>query len=314
MPRTTSCVAVAGLLAAGASALGQAQYQISYEIAGQPEVVRFENHPFSVVELIRQPSTRENQLVYGTFPLTQPEARLIDLTLHADKGSVASTELYLPIRLEYTIEDLVFSSDETRLIEVDFTIDIGRGWIRTCDGAECIGIEYLTEIRVQIEDDERIGTSKATLDGTFVPIRERTGFLEGADPSGIIELQGFVVPTNEPLTLSFDFFTSIRFPAGRQGGSAGRGTGDGFGFPHDVPIFTLPEGVRVDSVSGQIIDNEYRPCLADLDTDGELTVFDFLRYQSLFLAGDPVANLDRDPDLTIADFLAYLNAFDAGCP
>jgi hypothetical protein len=55
------------------------------------------------------------------------------------------------------------------------------------------------------------------------------------------------------------------------------------------------------------------PCPADLDGDGALTIFDFLRYQNLFDAGDPIADFDGDGALTIFDFLAFQNAFDAGC-
>ncbi len=54
-------------------------------------------------------------------------------------------------------------------------------------------------------------------------------------------------------------------------------------------------------------------CRADLDGDGELTIFDFLAFQNLFDAGDPVADFDGDGDLTIFDFLAFQNEFDAGC-
>jgi hypothetical protein len=55
------------------------------------------------------------------------------------------------------------------------------------------------------------------------------------------------------------------------------------------------------------------PCRADLDGDGELTLFDFLAFQNLFDAGDPIADFDGDGELTIFDFLAFQNAFDAGC-
>ena len=55
------------------------------------------------------------------------------------------------------------------------------------------------------------------------------------------------------------------------------------------------------------------PCPADLDGDGELTRFDFLAFQNLFDAGDPLADFDGDGSLTIFDFLAFQNAFDAGC-
>ncbi|MFI4917067.1 MAG: GC-type dockerin domain-anchored protein [Phycisphaerales bacterium JB060] len=56
------------------------------------------------------------------------------------------------------------------------------------------------------------------------------------------------------------------------------------------------------------------PCPADLDTDGELTIFDFLAFQNLFDAMDPRADFDGDGQLTLFDFLAFQNAFEAGCP
>ncbi|MFI4881208.1 MAG: GC-type dockerin domain-anchored protein [Phycisphaerales bacterium JB064] len=54
-------------------------------------------------------------------------------------------------------------------------------------------------------------------------------------------------------------------------------------------------------------------CEADLDGDGELTIFDFLEYQNLFDTGDLAADFDGDGSLTIFDFLAFQNAFDTGC-
>ena len=69
--------------------------------------------------------------------------------------------------------------------------------------------------------------------------------------------------------------------------------------------------------TGDEIERAYlwsRPlCLADLDGDGALTIFDFLTFQNLFDAGDPAADFDGDGDLTLFDFLAFQNAFDAGC-
>ena len=55
------------------------------------------------------------------------------------------------------------------------------------------------------------------------------------------------------------------------------------------------------------------PCRADLDGDGQLTLFDFLAYQNLFDSGDLLAGFDGDGDLTLFDFLAFQNEFDAGC-
>ena len=56
------------------------------------------------------------------------------------------------------------------------------------------------------------------------------------------------------------------------------------------------------------------PCQADLDGDGELTLFDFLAFQSLFDAGDLAADFDGDGELTLFDFLAFQSGFAAGCP
>ncbi|NRA57731.1 MAG: hypothetical protein HRU13_06395 [Phycisphaerales bacterium] len=55
-------------------------------------------------------------------------------------------------------------------------------------------------------------------------------------------------------------------------------------------------------------------CAADLDEDGRLTVFDFLMFQNLFDAGDPIADFDGDGRFTLFDFLAFQTAFDTGCP
>ena len=55
------------------------------------------------------------------------------------------------------------------------------------------------------------------------------------------------------------------------------------------------------------------PCRADIDGDGELTIFDFLAFQNLFDAGDLGADFDGDGELTLFDFLAFQNEFDAGC-
>ena len=54
-------------------------------------------------------------------------------------------------------------------------------------------------------------------------------------------------------------------------------------------------------------------CPADLDGDGQLTIFDFLTFQNLFAAGDLQADFDGDGELTLFDFQAFQTAFAAGC-
>ncbi len=54
-------------------------------------------------------------------------------------------------------------------------------------------------------------------------------------------------------------------------------------------------------------------CRADLDRDGQLTIFDFLAFTSLFEGLAPEADFVPDGEFTIADFLAFQNEFDVGC-
>ena len=57
-----------------------------------------------------------------------------------------------------------------------------------------------------------------------------------------------------------------------------------------------------------------RTCRADIDGDGELSVFDLLAFQRLFALGDARTDFDGDGQPTIFDFLVFQNEFDAGCP
>jgi hypothetical protein len=56
-------------------------------------------------------------------------------------------------------------------------------------------------------------------------------------------------------------------------------------------------------------------CPADLDRDGDLTVFDFFEFQSRFDSGGAsgFADFDYDGQLDVFDFLEFFNLFQAGC-
>ena len=98
----------------------------------------------------------------------------------------------------------------------------------------------------------------------------------------------------------------------------------------DTTGWALREAIGVSADGGSVIGSglfqgEFRsflvrglpvatPCRADLDGDGELTLFDFLAFQNAFASGDPIADFDGDGSLTLFDFLAFQNAFAAGCP
>ncbi|MFG0285204.1 MAG: SBBP repeat-containing protein [Phycisphaerales bacterium JB039] len=55
-------------------------------------------------------------------------------------------------------------------------------------------------------------------------------------------------------------------------------------------------------------------CVADCDSTGELSLFDFLCFQTLFGTGDPDADCNGDTVLDFFDFLCFQSAFAAGCP
>ncbi|MEO1278475.1 MAG: integrin alpha [Planctomycetota bacterium] len=102
--------------------------------------------------------------------------------------------------------------------------------------------------------------------------------------------------------------------AGFSVASAGDINGDGvsdvvFGAP-----FADSSGRPLAGESYVVFGRSFAGCPADLDGDGDLTIFDFLAFQNLFDAGDPIADFDGDGRLTLFDFLAFQNAFDAGCP
>ncbi len=63
-------------------------------------------------------------------------------------------------------------------------------------------------------------------------------------------------------------------------------------------------GFRCDATGG---------CPADLDGDGELTLFDFLAFQTAFDAGDLSVDFDGSGVLDIFDFLEFQNLFATGC-
>ena len=81
--------------------------------------------------------------------------------------------------------------------------------------------------------------------------------------------------------------------------------GDIVGYGHYGPAWGPPIAFYMEAVGAA--------CRADVDGDGSLTIFDFLAYQNLFDAGDPLADFDADGVLTLFDFLAFQNEFDAGC-
>ena len=100
-----------------------------------------------------------------------------------------------------------------------------------------------------------------------------------------------------------------------------------FGLGSDLAGWSLEEATDVSADGRVIVGNGLNPdgileawvvvlpgsCRADFDGDGELTIFDFLAFQTAFDAGDTAADFDGDGRLTIFDFLAFQSEFDEGC-
>jgi hypothetical protein len=56
-----------------------------------------------------------------------------------------------------------------------------------------------------------------------------------------------------------------------------------------------------------------RECYVDCDGSGALDLFDFLCFQNLFGAAEPLADCDLSGALDLFDFLCFQNEFAAGC-
>ena len=88
--------------------------------------------------------------------------------------------------------------------------------------------------------------------------------------------------------------------------------GDGFRIRFTTPGGDVTDQWYIDDIGVRVIADD-PTCRADLDGDGELTIFDFLEFQNLFSTGDLRADFDGDGVLNIFDFLEFQNEFATGC-
>lgn len=139
------------------------------------------------------------------------------------------------------------------------------------------------------------------------------GYLDLATPftevPGVVE-SDFRVPVDpaiDPRGMDWD---ELLAAYGRSGGGVGI----------DIAAVGLTEVrfVRITAGDGQTPDIDAvsvvrAACQADVDGDGELSVFDFLAFQNHFNAGDGRADCDENGRLDIFDFLCFTNLFAGGC-
>jgi len=55
-------------------------------------------------------------------------------------------------------------------------------------------------------------------------------------------------------------------------------------------------------------------CVADFDKNNQLSIDDFVAFQTSFAVGMPIADIDCDGQLTISDFIEFQSLFAIGCP
>ncbi len=186
-------------------------------------------------------------------------------------------------RIEFGVELLDLPSRQDATLTINLYVDVPRS-------APTIGLPLLATASIDLQ---AMALEIVSVDiDAFVP----------ADSALIVEL---AVPSFGLDGLTGDFFLPGGNAFGRTAetyiSSVACGifepTGQQFGWPFSM----------VKTVFGRTV------CPADIDEDGELSIFDFLAFQTLFDTGDPRADFDGDGDLTLFDFLAFQNAFDAGC-
>ncbi|UYV13864.1 MAG: hypothetical protein NCW75_06140 [Phycisphaera sp.] len=146
-----------------------------------------------------------------------------------------------------------------------------------------LAMEDTTRVEIQIggrdagDFDHIAGTATITVDGTL-----EASIIDGFE-AGVCE--NFVIISGTSVTGEFDTFIP--------------------------PVATSNRKWRL-FYTGTSVDLR-NTCLADIDGDCELTLFDFLGFQNLFDAGSLEADFDGDGSLTLFDFLAFQNAFSRGC-
>lgn len=146
-----------------------------------------------------------------------------------------------------------------------------------------LAMEDTTRVEIQVggrdasDFDHIAGTATITVDGTL-----EASIIDGFE-AGVCE--NFVIIRGTTVTGEFDTFIP--------------------------PVATSNRKWRL-FYTGTSVDLR-NTCLADIDGDCELTIFDFLAFQNLFDMGSSEADFDGDGSLTIFDFLAFQNAFSSGC-
>ncbi|MEO1009053.1 MAG: GC-type dockerin domain-anchored protein [Planctomycetota bacterium] len=204
------------------------------------------------------------------------------------------------------------TDDATNPFGIDLLVFGNAGYIDAAFPDGIVGGIFADGGLIELSDDgvTFVPVPGLQADGAFPTL----GYLDLTDPfsptAGIVE-SDFTKPVDP--ALDPDGFTFAEVVAAYDGSGGGVGI--------DIASVGLVEVsfVRITPTVGATPEVDgfadvRATCPADTDGDGELTVFDFLAFQSRFAASDARADCTGDGVLNVFDFLCFINDFGVGCP
>jgi len=236
-------------------------------------------------------------LVYGSQDDGGPQPKVLGV-LPTD-GSSFDPQFITPVGVPdfFQIVDLELTPDDQFIIATaEFDFDGPESIIKIPNRVGDVDVEVLVQLDGSFQDVDGLAVSP---DGTKVAFSGDI-FTDSIDSLGVVNIDGTGLTD---LTPDLPVFADVN-----------GGYSDIRWSPDSSRIYFIRDKDFDGLNTLHFVDVDAATCPADLDGDGELTIFDFLEFQSLFDAGDPAADFDGDGELTLFDFLAFQSAFDAGCP
>ena len=214
-----------------------------------------------------------NDVLYGTRTLASAGQPEGLFMIDLTTGVLTLVLDYQDTDFSITIGGIDFNPDDGLIYLADDDDGNGR-WIYSVDPADPTGLTEVARFPANVTDVDGVAVG----DGKVFLLTDNADFNDGL---------------HHIYDLASGTFTTAQSPYPSRAGS---------------PIAPNPSGGAAYAPRLLAAD-----CRADIDGDGELTLFDFLAFQNLFDAGDLAADFDGDGSLTLFDFLAFQNEFDAGC-
>jgi hypothetical protein len=167
------------------------------------------------------------------------------------RSAVSSTEMWL--------DDVVFTSSDSSPISVTLNLTLNGEIVRS--GVNTLGEVTVNKILIGVEFGGFLdnGEYEVVEDLGSGLTETSSGLLTGLSGDIINEmiLVNRTVPVNTPVSLRLVLETQAA--ASQWTSRTASNFADSFGFVQGSRVFSVPEGVTVNSVSGGIVDNQYIP-------------------------------------------------------